>query len=288
MLIVGICLMASGLIIIITGYANAQRKTADVTDLVDAAEPVKDIEYDEVSGVYSVQGVDDVLELEVLESDLIEQKHILTDGKKQIYLTFDDGPSIYTDRILDILKKYDVKATFFVIKKTDDRSMAAYRRIIEEGHTLAMHSCTHKYSEVYKSLSSFKADVEELQNFLYETTGVWPRIYRFPGGSSNTVSKTPIRDLIDYLKEEDIVYYDWNILSGDAVKGKMLSEQAIKDNCVRNLDKFDECVILMHDSGDRKTTVDALDDIIEHIMNRGDSVFLPITDDTVPVQHRIK
>lgn len=239
------------------------------------------VEYDEISGVYSSQGVDIVSKP--------ESKGTVGDEEskprlKKVYLTFDDGPSGYTDDILDILDAHGVKGTFFVLTKEGKFADEAYKRIADEGHTLGLHSSSHKYHEIYASVEAFRNDIRTQQEYLYDLTGVWPRIYRFPGGSSNRVSPTPIRDLIACLNEEGIEYFDWNIVSGDAIKGT-LSVKAIVSNCTKNIDKYDECVILMHDSLDRYTTVKALDEVITIIENRGDCQILPITDETVPVQH---
>lgn len=213
-----------------------------------------------------------------------EAKPEETEYCKKIYLTFDDGPSSNTNEILDILKAYDVKATFFVVGKTDEASQEAYRRIVAEGHTLGMHSYSHKYNEVYQSKESFIEDLTKLQEYLYEVTGVWPRYYRFPGGSSNTVSQVDMQELIAWLNENDITYYDWNIVSGDAVSGQV-SKDTLINNCMSGVEAHSECMILMHDAGDKKSTVEALPEIISQIRLRGDSDFFRITDDTVPIQH---
>jgi len=238
------------------------------------------------SGVYTTASVEtsprDGVEASLLEET--EKEEAAKEWDKQIYLTFDDGPSRNTDRILDILKEYDVKATFFVVGKTDETSVAAYRRIVEEGHTLAMHSYSHKYAEVYASKESFIQDLSKLQEYLYQITGVWPRYYRFPGGSSNTVSRVDMQELIGYLEENNITYFDWNIASGDAVSGELPVESII-NNCVNKIDGKNVCMILMHDASDKNSTVEALPQIIEQIRDRGDAVFLPVTDDTYPVQH---
>lgn len=239
----------------------------------------------EVSGVFTTAYIEESpreTETEILNSGEDIQK--LQDYQKTVYLTFDDGPSINTDRILDILKEYDVKATFFVVGKTDERSLAAYRRIVEEGHTLGMHSYSHKYGEIYQSRETFTEDLAKLQEYLYEVTGVWSRYYRFPGGSSNTVSHTDIQELIKWLNDNGITYYDWNITSGDAVSGQ-LSKQTIINNCIFRVEREDESVILMHDAAEKNSTVEALPEIISQLRMRGDVSFLPITDETVPVQH---
>lgn len=239
----------------------------------------------EVSGVFTTAYIEESpreTQAETLSSGDEVQKP--QDYQKTVYFTFDDGPSINTDRILDILKEYDVKATFFVVGKTDERSLAAYRRIVEEGHTLGMHSYSHKYGEIYQSRETFIEDLTELQEYLYDVTGVWSRYYRFPGGSSNTVSRTDIQELIAWLNDNGITYYDWNITSGDAVSGQ-LSKQTIINNCVSRIGREDECVILMHDAAEKNSTVEALPEIISQLRMRGDVSFLPITDETVPVQH---
>ncbi len=209
------------------------------------------------------------------------------ENRKKIYLTFDDGPSSNTDEILDILKAYDVKATFFVVGKTDEASRKAYRRIVEEGHTLGMHSYSHSYEDIYDSEEDFQDDMKKLQEYLYELTGVWPRFYRFPGGSSNTVSNIDMQKLADWLTDQGVTYFDWNVASGDAVSRELPAETLLA-NCLAGIRNQQSCVVLMHDAANKDTTVEALPEIISEIRLQEDAVFLPITDDTVPVQHTIK
>lgn len=239
---------------------------------------------EETSGVYETTKVEEsVRDTETKAEEPAKINPVKSSGKK-VYLTFDDGPSSNTDQILDILKDYDVKATFFVVGKTDERSVKAYQRIVEEGHTLAMHSYSHKYDEIYESKEAFARDLNSLQEYLYETTGVWPRIYRFPGGSSNTVSKVDMQELIEYLTDIGITYFDWNVASGDAVS-RTLPAETIVNNCLSGIEKQKESVILMHDASNKGTTIEALPQIIEAIQEQGDAELLPITDETVPVQH---
>lgn len=239
---------------------------------------------EEASGVYETTKVEEsVRDTETKVEEPAKINPVKSSGKK-VYLTFDDGPSSNTDQILDILKDYDVKATFFVVGKTDERSVKAYQRIVEEGHTLAMHSYSHKYDEIYESKEAFARDLNSLQEYLYETTGVWPRIYRFPGGSSNTVSKVDMQELIEYLTDIGITYFDWNVASGDAVS-RTLPAETIVNNCLSGIEKQKESVILMHDASNKGTTIEALPQIIEAIQEQGDAELLPITDETVPVQH---
>ncbi len=206
------------------------------------------------------------------------------DGVKKVYLTFDDGPSGNTGEILDILAEYDVKATFFVVGKEDERYRPLYKRIVEEGHTLAMHSYSHKYNEIYQSKESYVEDLTKLQEFLYNTTGVWCRYCRFPGGSSNTVSRVDMHELIAYLEEQDMSYFDWNVVSGDA-SSAYISPEAIVRNSTAKLDELDEAIILMHDASDKDSTVEALPGLIERIQAMEDTKIVPITDDTEPIHH---
>ena len=210
-----------------------------------------------------------------------------TDDMISVYLTFDDGPSAETDRILDILKEYNVKATFFVIGKTDENSVKAYQRIVEEGHTLGMHSYSHQYAQVYASREAFEDDLTSLQDYLFSITGMESTFYRFPGGSSNKVSKIPMSDLIQCLKERNITYFDWNVSSGDA-SGTQLSSQTIINNVMNGINgAHKNYVVLFHDSAAKKTTVDALPEIIEQLQAMEHTQILPITGDTEPVQHRV-
>ncbi|MDE6738238.1 MAG: polysaccharide deacetylase, partial [Lachnospiraceae bacterium] len=176
--------------------------------------------------LYTAIGVDEFERTGIDGEDQSEEDT----GVRKVYLTFDDGPSSNTNRILDILAEYDVKATFFVVGKEEEEYQALYKRIVDEGHTLAMHSYSHKYNEIYQSLESYSADLSKLQEFLYDTTGVWCRYCRFPGGSSNTVSRVDMHELIAYLDEQDMSYFDWNISSGDAMNSSISPEEIIR-NC---------------------------------------------------------
>lgn len=204
---------------------------------------------------------------------------------RRIYLTFDDGPSSNTDKILQVLDDYNVKATFFVVGKTDEHSVEMYQKIVEEGHTLGMHSYSHEYSTIYESAEAFREDLHKLRNYLYDVTGVECTFYRFPGGSSNEVSPTDIQELIAILQSEGITYFDWNVSSQDA-SARLQSVDEIIENCTRQLEDHRNIVILMHDAASKTTTVEALPILIEKLQSMENTVLLPITEDTVPIQHR--
>ena len=202
----------------------------------------------------------------------------------KVYLTFDDGPSIYTDQILDILDDYDVKATFFVVGKETETAAEAMKEIVARGHTLGMHSYSHKYTEVYASMESFEEDFTKIHDLLYDVTGVESTVYRFPGGSSNTISRIDMSDFADYLDTQGVRFFDWNISSGDGGR-VLLSVDELVENVTSHIEQRETAIILMHDSADKPTTVEALPTIIENILALDDTVILSITDDTEPVQH---
>lgn len=202
----------------------------------------------------------------------------------KVYLTFDDGPSKYTEDILDILDAYDVKATFFVLGKEDEHSIEMLREIARRGHTIGMHSYSHKYADIYSSLEAFSADYYRIYSYILENTGIQSTCYRFPGGSSNTVSDLDMQIFADFLEEQEVVFYDWNISSGDA-GSTLLDVDTLVENATADISKRGTSIILMHDAASRPTTVEALPEIIENILAMEDTVILPITEDTTPIQH---
>lgn len=202
----------------------------------------------------------------------------------KVYLTFDDGPSAYTEDILDILAAYEVKATFFVVGKEGADNEAVMKRIVEEGHSLGMHSYSHVYGDIYKSVENFAADLDKIRKHILEVTGVDCKIYRFPGGSSNKVSDMSMRELGAYLHSRGIEYFDWNISGKDASQ-TLQDTDTIVHNSIAGIEKKKVSVILLHDAQDKPTTVEALPEIIENILAMPDTVLLPITEETEPVQH---
>lgn len=201
----------------------------------------------------------------------------------KVYLTFDDGPSSNTPEILDILEQYGIKATFFVVGKEDQESKALYRRIVNEGHTLGMHSYSHKYSTVYDSLEGFEEDFTRIRDLLYDVTGENCTLYRFPGGSSNRVGNIPMEECISYLNQQGITYFDWNVSSGDAACQAYTAEQLV-ENVLSDVVKYKSSVVLMHDSDTKGMTVESLPAMIE-ALNGLEAQILPIDEDTTAIQH---
>lgn len=228
-------------------------------------------------------------EAEILASELPEtteidkQQETKDNGKKKVYLTFDDGPSTRTETILEILNEYGVKATFFVVGKEDEYSMEMYKKIVEDGHTLGMHSYSHQYSVIYQSVEAFASDMERLETLLRTATGEDVKLFRFPGGSSNLVSNIGMQEFIQYLNSEGITYFDWNVSSGDATS-KELEAETLVQNVVQDVEIYKSSVVLMHDAADKPNTVEALPKLIEQLQAM-DVEILPITEDVEPIQH---
>ena len=239
--------------------------------------------YDSTESIGGEKGTEQVIAnvSNAVESD--SENFAEENDQLKVYLTFDDGPIDNTAAILDTLAKYNVKATFFVVGKTDDQSKEMYQRIVNEGHTLGMHSYSHKYSVVYDSLDAFETDFNQLQSYLYDITGQECRLYRFPGGSSNQVSNTDMSEFIRFLNEEGVTYFDWNVSSGDATSQAYTADELL-NNVLTDVPKYKTSVVLMHDSNTKSTTVEALGPMIEALQGMGAQI-LPIDENTTLVQH---
>lgn len=203
------------------------------------------------------------------------------EGKgKTVYLTFDDGPSYLTPKVLEILDKYQVKATFFVTYQDAPSLVPYYKEIVDRGHTIAIHTASHDYQYIYSSMEAFQADFNKIYNYVEQLTGVKCQLYRFPGGSS-TKKNAAIRDNIKaFLKERGMVYHDWNVVTGD---GGTVSTQEAYKNVVDNIFQRSHPVILAHDGPNKETTVEALPLIIEQLLAWG-YTFEQLTPEVTPIQ----
>lgn len=188
-----------------------------------------------------------------------------------IYLTFDDGPSAVTPRVLDILKANGVKATFFIINYSAENKWLI-ERMINEGHTVGIHGYSHDYGTIYSSIDAFLNNVETLHRKLIDDFGYDTNLIRFPGGSSNLVSRaySPgiMSQLCPLLESMGYRYFDWNVSSGDAAGGYVSAAQ-IKSNVCCGVHDGRGNVVLMHDAGSKGTTADALQGIIDYGYNNG-------------------
>lgn len=205
---------------------------------------------------------------------------------KTIYLTFDDGPSPRTPEVLRILKQYGVKATFFVVN--GGKYNKYMKDIVADGHTIALHSYSHDYKKIYSSETAYFQDLQQISDLVYEQTGVRSHIVRFPGGSSNTVSRKYNRGIMGRLtsqmSDKGYVYFDWNLSSGDA-NGNSVASSTIINNC-RKVPSKQTIVVLMHDASAKKTTVAALPAIIEYYKAAG-CKFGTLSESTPTVHQRV-
>lgn len=205
------------------------------------------------------------------ENDLLKIATSANGSEDKIcYLTFDDGPTKeVTPRVLDVLKSYDVKATFFVLGKMAEANPDIAKRAAEEGHLIANHSYYHSYEELYASKESFMAEIEKAQNIIRDITGEEAfKLIRFPGGSHNAGKYGEVKQEYKFvLKEKGYYFVDWNCLNGDAEAQLRSSAELvtrIKETAIgKNI------VVLMHDAAAKKTTPDALGEIIEYLRGKG-------------------
>lgn len=207
------------------------------------------------------------------------------DWNKVIYLTFDDGPGQYTQQLLDILAKHNVKATFFVTNQ-----YPAYQGMIareaQAGHTVAIHTYSHDYAQIYKSDTAYWDDFEKMEDVIQKQTGVRTNMFRFPGGSSNTISANYCKGIMSTLTreadEKGYIYVDWNLTSGDA--GETTDSAVIRDNIERIVQQQKVSVILCHDI--HPFTVNAMDETITWCLEHG-YTFLPLTDSSPVCHHHV-
>ncbi len=201
-----------------------------------------------------------------------------TCNKKIAYLTFDDGPSKNTELILDILKENNVHATFFIISPYIEPHIQLIKRAYEEGHAIGNHTADHEFKYVYTCEESFFKSFNKQQEFIKKVTGNDCTIFRFPGGSNNTIVKNSrgkdfTKNITFKLNEIGVNVYDWNVDSGDA-KGNNIPPSTLVQNISREIkDKEgnykNHAIILMHDCMTKNTTVEALPGIIKVLKDAG-------------------
>ena len=191
------------------------------------------------------------------------------DKEKVCYLTFDDGPDAEnTAKILDILQQFDIHATFFVVYKDDEASNLLYNRIVKEGHTIAVHTASHDYDEIYSSVSAYLKDFSKISSHIIEVTGIKPEIFRFPGGSVNAYNIKIHKELTAEMLRRGYVYYDWTVSGGDAAKAYVSSSEIV-ENVVSGCEEESESIVLLHDDAGHYTTAEALPEIIRRLKNQG-------------------
>ena len=218
-----------------------------------------------------------------LYADFYAQKPLSADqsSPKTAFLTFDDGPSPRTDEILKILKEKNVKATFFVVGKTDADSIRRMKAVVADGHTLGMHSYSHNYAKIYDSVEAYLADMYQIFCLIRDQVGVTPAVFRLPGGSINGYDFGIYQQILAEMLRRGFVPCDWNVSSEDAAGGNPSAAQLVQ-NVVNGAKTDRRAFVLMHDAAAKKTTVSALPGMIDGLRAEGYTL-LPFTEDVKPV-----
>lgn len=200
---------------------------------------------------------------------------------KVVYLTFDDGPSAYTSELLDVLDAYGAKATFFVVGSGSANMM---RQIVKRGHSIGIHAVNHDYGKIYASPEAYFDDLMKMQSIIFNNTGVNTTLMRFPGGSSNLVSRHSCEGIMTFLtqavQDAGFQYFDWNVYSGDA--GETKRTEKVVDNVIAGIQEHRVSIVLQHDI--HKYSVDAVEDILRWGKRNGYK-FLALQSDSPGFHH---
>lgn len=227
------------------------------------------MEYYTYQGQEVMWSVDNQKETETISNAIMENKERKEEAEQKIaYLTFDDGPSSVTERILDVLKVYNIRATFFLIGSniTEERE-GIVTRMVEEGHAIGIHTYSHKAEKMYASAEAFLNDFNLTEQRIYEVTGLHTKLFRFPWGSANDYLKGIDSEVIPELESAGYVYVDWNVSAEDAVGTP--TADSILQNVKKDYSRYHEPVILMHDSATSTLTAEMLPDIIVMLKDSG-------------------
>ena len=200
--------------------------------------------------------------------DAIESNSQKSIPKKVCYLTFDDGPSNNSEEILDILEKYDAKATFFLIgSEIREENREVIERIVEEGHAIGLHSNVHDFDKLYVGVDACVQDFEAQYKLLKEDYGIDTKIFRFPGGSACSYMNGQRKSYIEAMKERGYIGFDWHVSGEDSYGNPTV--WSIQKNVFDNVDDYESPIILLHDINIADATVDALPEILEQLLVQG-------------------
>lgn len=187
--------------------------------------------------------------------------------RKTVYLTFDDGPSENTERVLDVLNEYGIKASFFLIgNQIDENNYEIVERIRDEGHAIGLHCSCHNYNKLYSGEYTCMESILEEKKMLEESFGICSTMYRLPGGSTN-IYITDKDKIISGLREEGLRGFDWNVSAEDSVG--IPTEESIMNNIFKDVERVSEPVILLHDGIGNSLTAETLPQILERLINSG-------------------
>lgn len=189
---------------------------------------------------------------------------IYNKDENYVYLTFDDGPSQYTENILYYLAEYDIKATFFLVPKDTEECRRLMKKIVDEGHTIGVHSASHVYKDIYASVEAYLDDFQAAYDLIYDATGVKCDLFRFPGGSINDFNTATYKAIIEEMTRRGFIFFDWNVDSEDALGATWTQ---MYNNVLNEVADVQRAVILMHDHNNGYNTVLVLEDIIKALKN---------------------
>ncbi len=266
------------------GYAATDNGNVDLTDRVEISGSVNVYRAGTYKLTYRVR--DDYGNETVVTRTITvkakSQPQTSTPSGKVIYLTFDDGPSAHTPKLLKILKKYNVKATFFV---TNTGYAHLIGDIVADGHAVGMHSTNHNYKKIYASEEAFFEDNAKMQSIIEKYSGVKSTLLRFPGGSSNTVSNfNPgiMSRLTKSVQDMGFQYFDWNVDSNDA--GGAKTAKKVYENVINGVQNRGVSIVLQHDT--KGYSVDAVEKIIQWGLENG-YTFLPLKSSSPTAHHGV-
>ena len=197
--------------------------------------------------------------------------NIYKSDTKRVFLTFDDGPSkTVTPLILDLLKKENIKATFFVLGYNAERNPEILKRVYAEGHYIANHGYSHKYNEIYNSVDTVIYEYNKTEQCIknaLDNQNYNSRVFRFPGGSVGGKYNQIKQEAKEVLKQNNVAFLDWNALSNDSAGAH--TKEDIMDNITKTVGEKNNVVILMHDASDKILTYETLQDVINFLKNKG-------------------
>lgn len=264
------------------GYQAVDETDGDITEKVQITGEVNVNWCDSYSLVYEVS--DNAGNVTTIERvvEVVQPETVVPEGKI-IYLTFDDGPGPYTEPLLELLDKYQVKATFFFCGTSRSD---LYQKVYAAGHAVGVHCKSHVYSEVYASDEAYFADLNAIMNMVYEATGVHTTMLRFPGGSSNRVSAEYTIGIMTRLTEQvtkmGYQYFDWNVSAGDS---DTKDTKQILENMKTDILKHQYSIVLQHPEN-RKFSFEAVEELLVWGLENG-YTFLPLDPTSPRCPHRI-
>lgn len=206
----------------------------------------------------------------------------LPEDKKVAYITFDDGPCKSTPQLLEVLRKLNVKATFFVSAQygSDEEVVEWLKQIKADGHEIGVHSYSHRYNEIYSSVKNYLKDFKKMDDLIVKATGEHARLFRFPGGSNTGYNASIREDIIKEMTSRGMVYYDWNAYNGDCdgfSKSEMIAK-AVKESSYRN-----KSIVLMHNIPKKDLVIESLPSIVKELSEKG-YVFEALDGTVEPIQ----